>query len=187
MATLTTVQQTASAEEPVPAKMSIDQYLSTMFHPDCDFVDGRIEERNVGEVEHSKVQKMLLRLFAGYEPTLGIDALPEARLQVAKTRFRIPDVMVLGPGDNPHRIVRKAPLICIEVLSPEDTWKRLNEKLQDYLAMGVPNIWAFDPEKRTAHRFDAGGLHLVMGPDLVVPGTEIRVIVAEVFSLLRKN
>jgi Uma2 family endonuclease len=187
MASLTPVRESVSAEDPVPMTMTVDQYLSTMFHPDCDFVDGRIEERNVGEVEHSKVQKMLLRLFAEYEATLGIDALPEVRLQVAKSRFRIPDVMVLGPGAEPKRIVRTAPLICIEVLSPEDTWKRLSVKLRDYLAMGVPNIWVFDPDKRTAHRFDADGLHLVTEADLVVPGTEIRMIVAEVFSLLRKN
>jgi Uma2 family endonuclease len=187
MASLTTVRELISAEDPVPATMAVDQYLSTMFHPDCDFVDGRIEERNVGEVEHSKVQKMLLRLFAKYETTLGIDALPEARLQVAKSRFRIPDVMVLGAGDDPRRIVRQPPLICIEVLSPEDTWKRLSEKLKDYLAMGVPNIWAFDPDERTAHRFDADGFHLVTEEELLVPGTGIRVNVAEAFSLIRKN
>ncbi len=168
----------------MPATMSIDQYLSTMFHPDCDFVDGRIEERNVGELEHGKVQKMLLRLFAKYESALGVDALPEVRLQVAENRFRVPDVMVLNAGDDAHRIVRTPPLICIEVMSPEDTWKRLRSVLSDYLAMGVPHIWVFDPETRTAHRFDADGLHAVTAEELTVPGTVIRVSVAEVFSLL---
>jgi Uma2 family endonuclease len=77
--------------------------------------------------------------------------------------------------------------ICIEVLSPEDTWKRLREKFAGYLAMGVPHIWAFDPDTRMAHRFDTDGLHVVKEAELTVPGTDILVNVAEVFSLLPKH
>jgi Uma2 family endonuclease len=187
MATVTPVRELISAEDPIPATMTVDQYLSTMFHPDCDFVDGRIEERNVGEFDHSRVQKAVLKIFMDREKAWGVEAVPECRTQVAPNRFRVPDVLVLRHDHQVQRIVREAPLICIEVLSPEDTWKRLNEKLNDYLAMGVPNIWAFDPDARTAHRFDATGLHLVTEPYLTAPGTEVRVNVAEAFSLLHKN
>jgi Uma2 family endonuclease len=186
MATLTTLRELVSAEGPVPASMTVDQYRSTMFHPDCDFVDGRIEERNVGEKEHGKIQKMLLRMFARYESPGGVDAMVETRLQVMATRFRVPDVMVVV-GEDDDRYVSRTPLICIEVLSPEDTWKRLQEKLSDYVAMGVENVWAFDPEKRTAHRFDRDGLHLVTEDELSAAGTEIRLNVAEVFALLPKR
>jgi Uma2 family endonuclease len=165
--------------------MTEAEYLRTVFHPDCDFVDGRIEERNVGEYEHSRVQKMILRLFLLSEEKWGVEALPECRMQVAPTRFRVPDVMVLRREQKIDRIVREAPLICIEVLSPEDTWKRLRDVLGDYLAMGVENIWAFDPETRTAHRFDATGLHLISDAELAVAGTEIRLNVADVFSMMR--
>ena len=184
MATLPTFRELISAEPPVPATMTVDRYLSTMFHPDCDFVDGRIEERNVGEYDHSNVQKMILRVFLNHETEWAVEVLPECRMQITPSRFRVPDVMVLRHGQKVHRIVREAPLICIEVMSPEDTWKRLRGVLGDYLTMGVENIWAFDPETRTAHRFDAGGMHVVMDPELVVTGTNIRVNVAEMFSLL---
>ena len=186
MASLTPVRELVSAEDPVPATMTVDQYLSTMFHPDCDFVDGRIEERNVGEKSHGRVQRMLLKIFARFETKGGIEAMVETRLQVAPTRFSVPDVMVVSSEDDNPRYVEAAPLICIEVLSPEDTWKRLREKFAGYLGMGVPHIWAFDPDTRMAHRFDADGLHLVKEAELIVPGTDIRVNVAEVFSLLPK-
>ena len=185
MAAVPTIRELVSAEEPVPATMTVDQYLSRMFHPDVDFVDGRIEERNVGEYEHSRVQKMILRLFSISEDKWGVEALPECRMQVTPTRFRIPDVIVLRREHKVDRIVREAPLICIEVMSPEDTWRRLRGVLGDYLAMGVENIWAFDPETRTAHRFDGAGLHVVTDAELAVSGTEIRVRVAEVFSGLQ--
>ena len=186
MATLTTVRDLVSAEDPIPATMTVDQYLSTIFHPDCDFVDGRIEERNVGEYDHISVQKMLLRLFMNHETEWGIEVLPECRTQVAPSRFRVPDMLVLRREQKVHRFVREAPLICMEVMSPEDTWKRLRGVMSDYLAMGVAHVWAFDPETRTAHRFDASGFHLVAEADLAVPGTAIRLNVAEVFSLLPK-
>ena len=39
-----------------PALMTMEQYLRTSYSPDVDFVDGEIEERNVGESEHAELQ-----------------------------------------------------------------------------------------------------------------------------------
>jgi hypothetical protein len=36
--------------------ISLDQYLSSIYEPDCDYVDGEIEERNVGEWGPSTLQ-----------------------------------------------------------------------------------------------------------------------------------
>ena len=36
--------------------ISVEDYLASSYEPDCDFVDGHIEERNVGELSHSMVQ-----------------------------------------------------------------------------------------------------------------------------------
>ena len=184
MATLTTVREMASAEEPVPATMTVDQYLSSMFHPDCDFVDGRIEERNVGEYEHSRVQGMLIRLFGNNEREWSVVTAPECRLQVALKRFRIPDVMVLRRGTKFTRVIHEAPLICVEVLSPEDTWVRIRERLDDYLAMGVEHVWCFEPEAREVRRYTAEGFVKVTEPELAIAGTAVRINLAEVFSIL---
>ena len=66
---------------------------------------------------------------------------------------------MVGEDDN-DRYVEKTPLICIEVLSPEDTWEAAARK--------------------------ADGLHPVTEAELTVPGTGIRVNVVEAFSLVRK-
>lgn len=39
-----------------PALLSLSDYLHTNYEPDNDFVDGFIEERNLGEIEHSTFQ-----------------------------------------------------------------------------------------------------------------------------------
>ena len=35
---------------------SVEEYLSTLYRPDCDLVDGALIERNVGQKDHSKLQ-----------------------------------------------------------------------------------------------------------------------------------
>ncbi len=37
--------------------VSVEEYLRTSYGPDCEYVDGRIEERNLGELEHSILQR----------------------------------------------------------------------------------------------------------------------------------
>jgi Uma2 family endonuclease len=163
--------------------MPLEQYLRTTFHPDRDYVDGFAEARAMGEYDHGKVQYMLLRLLGSRESEWKIDVVPECRLQIRPGRFRILDVMVLKTDHAVHRYPTTAPLICIEVLSPEDTWARLRKVLDDYLSMGAENVWAFDPEAREAFRYGADGFRKMT--ELTVKGTPIHVNVAEVFSVLK--
>lgn len=171
-------------EGPIPATMPEQQYLRTVFRPDCEFVDGRIEERNVGEFEHSRIQGMLIRIFGNNEREWEVVSSPECRLQVAPRRYRVPDVMVLPRGPKYARVIREAPLLCIEVLSPDDTWAKMRERLDDYLAMGVAHVWCFEPESREVRIYTATGFDRVTEPELTVPNTAIRINIPEVFSAL---
>jgi Uma2 family endonuclease len=171
-------------ERPVSSLVSEEEYLRTSYRPDCDFVEGRVEERNVGEFEHSRVQHMLDRIFGIHEREWEVITTPECRLQVGPQRYRVPDVMVLRREQKVKRIVREAPLICIEVLSPEDTWAKIRERLDEYVAMGVEHVWCFEPDAREVRRYTASGFDKVTAEELVVEGTAIRVGIAEVFSVL---
>lgn len=174
----------AYKEQVASSYVSEEEYLRTSYRPDCDFVEGRVEERNVGEFEHSRVQFVLIRIFGINEREWGVVTAPECRLQVAPQRYRVPDVMVLRREQKVKRIVREAPLICIEVLSPEDTWGKIRERLDEYLAMGVEHVWCFEPESREVRRYTASGFDKVATEELMVEGTAIRVGIAEVFSVL---
>jgi Uma2 family endonuclease len=59
---------------------------------------------------------------------------------------------------------------------------RFQDRIEDYLAFGVENIWIIDPESRTA--YTASGLHPVRTNELVVPETPIRVVLSELFAEL---
>ena len=45
------------------AQIGIETYLKTSYHPDCDYVDGEIEERNLGEFDHAALQAALVAYF----------------------------------------------------------------------------------------------------------------------------
>jgi hypothetical protein len=71
--------------------MSVREYLSTSLRPDCDYVDGVIVERNLGEYEHARLQGAVFAYFYNRRKEWDIDVGPEQRVEVGAKRFRIPD------------------------------------------------------------------------------------------------
>lgn len=164
--------------------VTVEEYLKTVYRPDCDYVDGRVEERNVGEYDHGLLQLSLGVLFTNHRADWHVRAVTDVRMQVSAHRFRVPDVLILRNGAPREQIVAHPPLIAIEILSPEDRLSRFQHRIDDYLAFGVENIWIVDPETRRAWTADASGLHLVQSGELTVPDTPIRVVLSEVFAEL---
>ncbi len=160
-------------------------YLETDYRPDCDWIDGEVKERNVGEGQHSNVQLFFLGFFLQHKHEWGIRIWPEQRVQVAARRFRVPDVCLTSSSAPFEAIIRVPPVLCIEILSSGQRMSEIEERAQDYLAMGVPMVWIVDPLRRTAFVSDASGQRQV-AEELAVPGTEIRVALAEVFAELNE-
>ncbi|MGA3263724.1 MAG: Uma2 family endonuclease [Terracidiphilus sp.] len=169
---------------PPTERISVREYLATSYRPDCEYVDGRIEERNAGEYDHGLLQTILGYLFMTHREDWGVQAVTDVRTQVRSRRFRVPDLSVLRSDAPKEQIITHPPLIVIEILSPEDRLSRFQERIEDYLVFGVENIWIIDPESRTAYTATASGLHPVRTNELSVPETPIRVVLSELFAEL---
>lgn len=130
--------------------VSLERYLAHVYEPDCDFVDGEIEERNVGERTQARLQARITAYLLSTYGTSGIEVFTEIRIRVSHTRFRIPDVCATV-GDPGEEVFTKPPFLCVEILSPEDRMSRLEVRIQDYLKMGVPYVWVLDPSTRQAY------------------------------------
>jgi Uma2 family endonuclease len=159
-------------------QISVTEYLKTSYRPDRDYVDGEVLERNLGERDHSQPQALLAAYFLARRTEWGLWALTEQRVQVAQHRFRIPDVCVLRADAPYEQVVSAPPLICIEILSKDDSFASIVHRLDDYLAMGVANVWVIDPRLRRGYRYTSDGfLEAKDGvlrtgtPDLSVPLT----------------
>jgi len=167
-----------------PSLLSIEEYLRTSYHPDADYVDGEIEERNLGEFDHNTFQIAIGSHFWFHRKQWQIHPVTEQRIRVSPTRVRIADIAVLRSDAPREQVTTTPPLICFEILSPEDRIPRTKLVLADYLAMGVANIWLVDPIRRAAFTFDAQGLHDADPTNLCVTGTEIQLDLTEAFAAL---
>src|ERR1051326_7389387 len=76
------------------ALVSVEEYLTTSYEPDCDYVDGELVERNVGEFDHANLQSAIVSYLRQRYRRLGFLPVVELRVQTRSTRFRIPDVCV---------------------------------------------------------------------------------------------
>ena len=164
--------------------LSVEEYLHTSFRPDVDYVDGHIEERNLGQFDHALTQGFLFNLFFVRRVAWQIRVVPEQRVQTGALRFRVPDVCVISARRSKEQIIRSAPILCIEVLSPEDTFRAMRTRVEDFLTMGVPNVWIVDTGKRTLTVCAVSGDVEHRAGVVSVPGTAMSVDLAEVFGIL---
>jgi Uma2 family endonuclease len=156
----------------------VSEYLSTSYHPDREYVDGEVLERNVGEWDHARLQTLLAQFLVSREKEWKILVVVEQRVQVTPTRFRVPDISILT-GPPPVKVVRTPPFLCIEILSPEDRVKDMQTKIDDYLDFGVSYVWLIDPETRRATVYTREGVMEVKDGVLSTTTPDIRVLLSE--------
>ncbi len=160
------------------------EYLANSYHPDLELLDGQLVARNGGEYNHSNLQGALVALIFARQREWHVHVLPEQRLRVAENRFRIPDVCVISRDQEIEPVFTRPPLICIEVLSKDDTLRGMQERVDDYLAFGVPNIWILDPVKRRAYVCSEGNFREPAGGRLEVASSTIGLSLDELFREL---
>ena len=143
-------------------QMSVEEYLGASF-PDGDreYLDGEVVERNVGSTPHSKVQGRIIELFAKLREKAPLFALPELRVRIATRRYRIVDVAVYGGQEPAGDVPSEPPLIAIEIVSREDRYTEILEKLEECRRWGAAHVWLADPWLRKVSVCEAGSLREV--------------------------
>ncbi len=160
--------------------VSLEEYLHTSFPDgDCEYVDGTIVERNLGEVDHSSVQtSVLVWLATRYEQFwTGVSV----RAQVKPTRVRVPDVC-LTLARPQGRIITSPPFLVVEVLSRDDRADYIEEKVADYLEFGVKYVWVVNPRTRRGHSHTSEGSREAKDGVLRTHDPEIELPLSAMFS-----
>ena len=160
----------------------LEQYLSTTYRPDREYIDGEVVERNMGKWEHARIQALLAMWFGQHEKEWGVQTATEWRTLVSETRVRIPDVVLVRQGAQPD-ILTDPPVLVIEILSPGDSYSDTQKRAADYLRMGVQTIWIVDPVTRTGRV--CSGPSWVEATRLEVAGTPIFIELDELFASIQ--
>jgi Uma2 family endonuclease len=172
-----------------------EELLEIDDRPMPELVDGEFLEREMGQKSDSIAATCLILIGVFVrEHGLGLVNGGQGSYQIFPDnpkKVRIPDVSFTRkerlPEDGPAKgHGRIAPDLVVEVISPNDLMEDVTEKIDDYLAAGIPLIWVVDPSTRTVlvfHR-DGSARRLKVGEFLegedVLPG--FRLEVASIFN-----
>jgi Uma2 family endonuclease len=164
-------------------RVPVEVYLKSSYEPDAEYVDGVIEERPMGEWDHSSWQHAIEIWFERHAKEWGIRVRPELRVQVSAGNFRVPDVTILDRNLPIEQVITYPPIAVFEVLSPEDTVSRMMTKLGDYERMGIQTILILDPNGKHL-RYREGRLEPLPSEAFELPGSICRFDLAEIEKLL---
>jgi Uma2 family endonuclease len=160
--------------------VSVEEYLHSGYEPDMDYVEGELIERNMGEKDHGRLQFKIAMWIEIHCRNAGIFQFIEQRIQVSERRFRVPDVCVYVGTEPNDQVFHTPPLVCIEILSPDDRVARIRDKIRDYMRFGVRYVWVVDPKDRSAWIYTSegaveskDGVLRTQDPEIVVPLPEI--------------
>jgi Uma2 family endonuclease len=168
----------------VTHQISIEDYLAKAYRPDRDYVDGEVEQRNVGEKEHSIVQAFFVKWFAMFERDWQLEAFPEIRIRVTRNRVRIADIAVERIGIPYEAVLEKPPIAVVEILSPQDRVSRYQERLEDYRSMGIEHVWVIDPIRCKA--YDCSAIDWQPVDNFTIAGTPVHVALVSLWEKLAK-
>jgi Uma2 family endonuclease len=76
-------------------------------------------------------------LLPGRKSTVGVDVV-----------YASPDVVEIQ-DDEESTLLDGVPTLVVEILSPNDSMKRIHEKVSEYRKAGVPLVWVVDPDDRS--------------------------------------
>jgi Uma2 family endonuclease len=146
-------------------QITAEQYLHMTFEHDAEFVHGEIVERSMPDYIHGRIQALLSSKFEALPPSHRLLGCAEVRMKIAPDVFRIPDVAAFNMAPQ-STVPETPPLVVVEILSKDDRYSGLMQKLEEYRTWGVPNIWIVDPATKRFSVYTELGLQNVSSLNL---------------------
>jgi Uma2 family endonuclease len=139
------------------AQITAEQYLHMTFEHDAEYVHGEIVERSMPDLIHGRIQFLIAQALGPLSRSFPLYPCFEVRMRLAPDVYRIPDVAMYADELPRERVPTTPPLLVIEILSRDDRYHDLMEKLEEYRVWGVPNIWVVDPLAKRVATYSATG------------------------------
>lgn len=158
-----------------------------------ELVEGRLVHMSPTKHRHGKYEYRLAKSLGNFvdEHRLGEVQVGEVGIYTHRNpdTVRAADVLFISnerlAKANPDSFLDVAPELVVEIVSPDDRWSDLRQKLREYFAVGVVVVLVVEPEARviTAHRSPAEVREFAVGDTLtledILPGFSVPV--ADVF------
>jgi Uma2 family endonuclease len=160
--------------------MTVEEYLHTSFeNPDKEFRDGELVERGCPDTAHGLAQALLGAFFESARRTHQLFPCFSVRLCICREIYLVPDVAVFYPDEPVVPFPDSPPFLVAEVLSPEECFGRVRDKLEEYRNWGVKHVWLVDPHSKRMYTCDP---LLTEVSTLRIPELGLEVTPADVFE-----
>lgn len=123
-----------------------------------ELVNGQLVERKMGTESSWIAGRIFYRISRFLEDHALGWAFPEGTgfqcFREDRQRVRKPDMAFIGygkfPGQNlPRGFARVPPDLAVEVVSPNDLYSEVEQKVEEFLQVGVSLVWVINPDNRT--------------------------------------
>jgi Uma2 family endonuclease len=141
-------------------QIGVEEYLALVFpdRPEPDYVHGEVVERALPTPIHGQIQLLLGILFAPLAKRVRLVLMSELRVQIEPQLFRVIDVAVYRDSRPAGRYGTSPAFVAIEIVSPDDRYSELTQRLEDYRRWGVPHVWLVDPQLKRLYEYSEAGL-----------------------------
>jgi Uma2 family endonuclease len=136
------------------AQLALDDDL------DYEIIDGKKEAKMAGGLHGYTIMRLGWRLAQHVEVNkLGAFFSPDTTFLISGLE-RLPDLSFvtasrIPPDGPPVGKWEEAPDLAIEVISPNDVWEKVMDKVHDYFSAGVQQVWLVALKLREIWIFDA--------------------------------
>lgn len=126
-----------------------------------EIINGERRDMTPTGFEHGDLEARLGELLRSLLKDKGYTAVGEIGILINKNplRIRAADVVYISKdkvSSRPKGILEIPPDLIIEIISESNTAWELNEKVKDYLSIGVDRIVLIDPQTQTVNLYQKG-------------------------------
>lgn len=123
----------------------------------CELVEGRLIKMRPTGWRHGSHESNFDRLLAAFvnENNLGKVLVSEVGLYTRRNPDTVRGADVIFISNERLAQVKSAsfldvaPELIVEVMSPDDRWTEVKQKLKEYFSIGVNAVWVADPSDKT--------------------------------------
>lgn len=143
----------------------------------CELIDGVLVEKAVSN-KTSLIAVKLISILEQFVSSrrLGWILGPDGFMWLTRTQLRAPDVSFIIRDQLPgHRLpdqgyVSVAPALAVEVFSPGNTQREMEQKRNDFFAAGTQLFWIVYPDRQEVEVSSGPETHRTVGRDEILDG-----------------
>jgi len=126
-----------------------------------ELVEGELVTMSPGMLPHNLIRDTVLVILKTFAKSrnLGV-VVSEQAFQLSERTVRVPDIAFVRAGRELaiDRPIADAPELAVEVVSPSNSPREIDERVSDYFAAGCRRVWLVYPEHREIYIHGLAGV-----------------------------